>query len=157
MSIRSAEEIRANLEGGATTNDVDVTEDPRDQVTYTFNFEYTDTRGKRFAGRFTNKALTVGEWRKVKTIKAHLADGVPVSQQDQDVWEMNGRLAHLAVSLDYRAADFPIWARKLDDLFDEGVIIALYNEVASHEARFHRRIPPNKAGEGADEDSAGPA
>ena len=40
--------------------------------------------------------------------------------------------AHLAVALD----DAPPWASDLGELYDVGVVAAIYREVASHEARF---------------------
>jgi hypothetical protein len=74
-----------------------------------------------------------------------MGGGVPVAALDADLWELNEMLAHLSISLTER----PEWAKELEDLFDEELIVEIYKEVISHEDRFHRR--------GADPEDSGSA
>jgi hypothetical protein len=113
--------------------------DPRDSVEYTFDFNYADVRGKLWAGKFTNRILTISQRRAVKILKAKLGAQVSVAALDVAVWEMNEIISHLAYSLDTKAKGFPEWAKNLDALHDEAVVWALWKEVDGHEARFCRR------------------
>jgi hypothetical protein len=124
--------------------------DPRDSPTFTFDFVYTDPRGKQWSGRFTNRILTNGMRRQQKVVKAHLAGGASIMTLDTDQWQMNEMAAHLAISLDQKADGFPSWAKNLDSLHDDGIVAALYKEVDGHEARFRRRDAVAAQGEGTD-------
>jgi hypothetical protein len=131
------------------------TQDPRDARVWAFDFSYKDTRGKVWSGKFRNSILTIGQYRQVKIIKARLNGGVSVATLDASTWELNEMMAHLLVSLDRET--MPAWAQRLDDLFDAGIVEALYNEVASHEARFHRRDAYPSASVAINENGTGPA
>lgn len=124
--------------------------DPRDAKEYTFDFRYEDSRGQAWSGKFTNRILTIKQRRAVKILKGQMAGGVSTAAIDADIWELNEMIAHLMVSLDRGAPDYPAWAKDFDALHDERVIYALYEEVASHEARFYRRDAASKGSEGAD-------
>ena len=147
--LKSAVEIAAELTGESKETSEPV--DPRDATTFVFKFSHTDARGKIWSGKFTNHILTVRQRRLMKITKAQLAGGVPLSALDADAWELNECIAHLAVSLDRAADGFPKWAENLEDLYDETIIFKLYTEVASHEARFHRRGTDHSVGERAAE------
>lgn len=136
--LKSATQLVDELNGGPENTD---SSDPRDAKTYTFKFEHRDPRGQLWAGKFTNNILTVRQRRLLKIAKAQLSGAVAVAALDADQWEFNEMLAHLAISLDRTAEDFPTWARDLEALYDENIVVKLYEEVASHEARFHRREP----------------
>jgi hypothetical protein len=150
--LKSARELREEAE----VVPVEVPEiDPRDSVEYKFEFSYADMRGKLWAGKFTNRILTVGQKRAVKLLKARLAGGVSVVALDADVWELNEILAHMAYSLDAKVPGFPDWAKNLEGLYDEGIIYALWKEVDGHEARFRRRGPPGQASSDTAGDAGG--
>lgn len=146
--LKSATQIAAELDGGADTPDP--TEDPRDSKEYTFEFSHTDVRGKRWFGKFTNRILTIKKRRQVKVLKAQMAGGVSVAALDVEAWEINEMIAHLSVSLDRRSGNIPKWALDLEDLEDSQIVEKLYVEVASHEARFHRRDTIVSASEESD-------
>ena len=137
LEMRTAAQIAAELKGPAIVGETP--EDPKDAKVFVFDFEYKDARGKVWAGKFTNHILTVRQKRLLKVTKAKLSGGVSVASLDVDIWQLNEMLAHLMLSLDQQAPGFPSWARDLEELFDEQIIERLYEEVASHEARFHRR------------------
>lgn len=120
--------------------------DPRDSIEYTFDFSFTDVRGRTWAGKFTNRILNRGQCRSRDLLKIRLANQVPIESQNVDLWEGNHRLAHLTYSLNREAKDFPEWAIDLEKLYDEAIIEALWSEVAAHEARF-RRLPSPTSGE----------
>lgn len=147
--------VAARVTGRDKADQVGESQDPRDAKRYTFPFEYTDARGKVWRGTFTNNVLTVGQYRQVKIIKANLNAALPVSALDASTWELNEMVSHLMVSLDQEAEGFPAWAKKLDDLYDARIIEALYQEVASHEARFHRREPVDPPREGRSDQQSG--
>ncbi len=136
--LRPATELAANITGESKVEEV-AESDPRDSVNFPFDFDHKDPRGKRWAGKFTNRILSIKQIRQVKVLKATLAGNLPVSALDQDIWVFNEMLAHLTISLDRSASDFPKWADKLEDLYDEEIITKLYEVVMNHEARFHRR------------------
>jgi hypothetical protein len=116
--------------------------DPRDSIEYTFDFSYTDVRGKVWAGKLTNRILNNGQRRLKKLLKIRMANSYPVEAQDVDLWEYNDHVAHMVYSLDTAAKDFPEWARDLEKLYDDEIIAAIWKEVSSHEDRFRRREAP---------------
>jgi len=152
--LKSATQIAAELNGDAADTP-DTSEDPKAGKEYTFSFSHTDPRGKLWAGKFTNRILTVKQRRIVKITKAQLAGNVPMHALDADIWEMNEMVAHLSISLNRNAKDFPKWALDLEDLYDEQIIVKLYAEVDSHESTFRRRDTLADAGQGVEQDNAG--
>jgi len=134
--LKSAVQLAAELRG-EDDHPIDPESDPKDSERYVFDFKYRDSRGKVWSGKFTNRILKVGQRRMLKILKAQLSGGVSVQALDADGWLLNGMLAHLQLSLE-RNSDFPKWAEDLEALYDERIIEALYEEVASHEAIFRR-------------------
>jgi hypothetical protein len=123
--------------------------DPRRREQYEFDLDYKDTQGVRRTGTFVNSILTIKQKRERGVLKARLSGNTPVSALDADTWELNEMLAHLKLSL----TKVPAGYENLEALYDEGIVRAIYREVALHEDTFHGR-PTNQAvgaesGEGA--------
>lgn len=107
-------------------------DDPRNQEQYTFTLRHRDSRNKLWEGTFTTKILTIGERQLVGVMRSRYQGGVPLEALDASTADLNLKLAHLSYSL----VSYPRWAEKLRELKDPGVIDAIYQEVASHEAFF---------------------
>lgn len=114
--------------------------DPRDREEWSFDFSYTDSRGKQWIGRFTNKILNLGERQKAGILVARFNGGSPVHALPPDVTFINEALAHLEFSL----TDRPPWAQDLQSTYDAGLIMALYNKAQEHE-RVYFRLPSPEA------------
>jgi hypothetical protein len=142
--LRPASEVAAELQGKSEAEPI-ADEDPKAQLEYTFPLEYKDPRGKLWTGEFRNRILSIRQKQQVKVLKARIGGGLPVEALDADVWTLNEAIAHMTFSLVKR----PDWAKNLDELYDEQIVYKLYEEVASHEARFHRLESDTKEGEGA--------
>ena len=140
--LKKASEIAAELKGRVERQNTD--SDPKSQKEYAFKFRHVTPRGHVYVGEFTNKILTLFEKQQVKVTKARMAGGVPVAALDAVIWDLNERIAHMTFSL----IDRPDWAQELTEIYDEDVIYALYEEVASHEARFFGRKPDNRESAG---------
>jgi hypothetical protein len=151
--LKSANQIAAELQG--TADSPEEQSNPKDEKRYSFEFSHTDSRGKVFRGTFVNEILSIRQRRLMKITKARLSGNVTVGALDADIWELNEMIAHLTISLDKSADGFPRWAEDLEGLYDESVIQALYEEVASHEARFHRRDAAAEAGSRPGKDGVG--
>ncbi len=107
--------------------------DPRNQKEYTFSFRYKAPHSKKvYAGRFTNRVLSIAQRQMVGMLRARYAGGTPFVELDIFTVELNAMLAHLEVSL----TDRPDWAKKLTELHDWKLLQALWAEVALHEATF---------------------
>ncbi len=113
-----------------------------------FTLDFVDERGRRWAGDFKVKVLTIKDTIQLGLIKARLAGGVPIAHLDPDTALTLEVLAHLSVAIVAR----PPWAKDLMGLYDTGVVSALYEEVAKYEARFRR--PVVKEAGGVDGDGA---
>lgn len=106
--------------------------DPRHEREWTFNFDWVDGRGKRWQGEFTNKILSIGEQQNAAILQAKLCGGMPFDSIDPQTRNVNHAISHMTYSLQ----SVPDWAADLRRLEDPGLIVALYMEVASHEAKF---------------------
>jgi len=100
--------------------------------TYTFELDYEDQRGYHWQGSFTTHVLTIRERAAVGMTRAKMLGGMQASTLDQQTLNIFEMQAHLAISLQ----EAPDWAQELPHLRDVGVLVAIYAEVASHEARF---------------------
>ena len=107
---------------------------------YTFDFDWTNPRGKRYKGKFTNRILTIGERQDVGLARARLTGGLPIDSFDAVTREINLIIAHLTFSLVKR----PEWAQDLAQLHEVNLLQEIYMEVASHEAIFSGRKPFEK-------------
>jgi len=145
---KSPEEIKATLEGTAEETPEQRYErlesDPKMKVEYKFEFDYTDKRGKRWHGEFTNRILSYRMKSRVGAIRAQMGGGMPMESLDLATLDVNEKIAHLTISLVSR----PPWAAgdKLSELYDPEILDRIYAEVAAHEARFHGRDKAQAAG-----------
>jgi len=115
--------------------------DPKLQKVWPFDFQYRDTRGKLWVGKFVNHILDIRERSHVGIMRAKLGGGVPLESLDYMTAELNLMIAHLSYSLD-ESAD---WAKDLMALNDVDLLAALYEEVAAHEATFRGRPSSEKS------------
>ena len=97
-----------------------------------FDLDYTDQRGYHWTGHFKSHILNIKERAAVGLTRSRLTANTPAQVVDAATLNLLEMQAHLAVALD----DAPEWAADLGELYDVGVVAAIYREVASHEARF---------------------
>lgn len=109
--------------------------DPKLQREYSFTLNWEDGRGKVWDGEFTNKILTIRERQQAGVMCSRLNGGLPAGSLDILTDSNNMILSHLTFSLTKK----PEWANNLFDLLDVALLQAIYEEVASHEARFFGR------------------
>jgi hypothetical protein len=103
-----------------------------------FSLDYTDERGRRWAGDFKMRVLTMKDRVQVGLTRSRLAAGVPFAMLDGQTAMNLEVLAHLAVAL----VSSPPWAKDLMAIYDPNVLGAIYEEVAAHEVRFHTPEQP---------------
>jgi hypothetical protein len=120
----------------------EIKDDPRDQRSYTFQFDWKDSRGQTWKGEFTNEVLSVRQRQLVGVLRAQLANNTPAEALDTMTRELNLMIAHMTFSLTKR----PQWARELSELTDIRLLQALYEEVLAHEARFLGLIEASSEG-----------
>lgn len=118
--------------------------DPRDEDEWTFQFSWTDPRGKTYTGTFTNKILTMGEQQSMAALITRFTAGAPWDALLPDVQITTRAIAHMTFSLTKR----PPWASDLRKVKDPALILALWGRVASHETRYFRLDEIEEAGEG---------
>jgi hypothetical protein len=106
---------------------------------HAFDLEFIDKRGYRWSGHFKCHAITYKERIDIGIIRSRMSGGVPIGLLDVNTSNLLEMLAHLAVAIDVG----PEWAKKLEGLHDPAVVIAIYEEVANHEERFHGAGPSN--------------
>ena len=119
-------------------------DEPRMKKRWSFEFDYTDKRGRRWRGEFTNKILSIDDINRVGTIRAGACNYAPITSLDLATINNAETLAHLTVSLVKR----PTWAADLGALHDPEVLAKLYQEVSSHEEIFHGHRSDPAAGPG---------
>ena len=100
---------------------------------HSFALEYTDQRGRVWRGNFTTKILSVKDRMTLGMTKSRLGAGLSPQQIDTPTDQIMEIVAHLSVSLSV----MPKWAEDLMSVYDLGVLGAIYEEVVTHEARFH--------------------
>lgn len=136
--LKSAAELVAEQRGEDPTESSSSNEDPKARREYTFQFEQRESgTGKMRRGPFTNHILTIRMKRQIGSLIGQLSGGAPwlsLTPYDQELFM---KIAHLSVSLDRKKR--PKWAADLEDLVDDAILDALYEEVAAHEATFHGR------------------
>lgn len=119
---------------------------PKRERVYAFDLDYTDGNGKHHRGSFESHALSMQDRQRMAVLEARFGGGQPWECLPPQARSDNMILAHLIVGLKKR----PKWAEDLQAILDPGVIYALFQEVASHEAIFLGR--PSGEGEGRDQD-----
>lgn len=105
---------------------------------HSFNFRFVDRRKRVWTGSFQAHVLTSREKIQVGLVRAQLTGNTPVEALDRVTYNLVEMVAVLEVALDSR----PMWADDLLNLHEMGVLQALYEEVATYEARFHGAIAP---------------
>jgi len=128
-------ELKTRLESEsvkAKTKAVDLNEDPKARKEYTFDFNYTDARGKVWEGEFTHKIPTLAQRDLIDMLQARKKMNMPVESFSAMAANRHLMISHLEVCLTKR----PDWANDLERLYDPKIIGKLYEEAASHEAYF---------------------
>jgi hypothetical protein len=118
--------------------------DPRDKDEWTFQFDWTDARGVRWPGTFTNKILSMGETDGVAALFARFVAGQPWNAIIPDVRITAHAIAHMTFSLANEGR--PPWATNLRAVKDPQLILALWGKVGSHEARYFRLEEASEGG-----------
>ena len=101
------------------------------------DFSHTSGRGKVYEGKITYSVLDVGETIRVGIMAAHLRAGADVSAMDTNTLNLTEMMATIIVGC---RDPKPDWMVDLLGLKDTSVIEAIYQEVASHEARFRGKV-----------------
>jgi hypothetical protein len=127
-----AEEVRETADVVTKPPEKHPEADPKAQREYTWDFEWTDGRGKVWKGSFTNRVPDIRTRQLIGALRAQCSNNMPVESLDGMTQEMNLVLAHLTFSLVKR----PKWADDLSGLFDFQLLQALYTEVVEHEGTF---------------------
>lgn len=129
--------------------------DPRLQEEWTFDFSYTDQRGRTWQGEFTNKILNLIEIPRVAAIRSQMLGNIPIDAADYGTYQHTHRLAHMTISLINR----PRWAEgdKLGSLYDPQIVSELFRKVASHEAIFFGRDEDQEASSSGTKNANGKA
>lgn len=126
------EDLKAAIQKDVEAPPDKARDDPKGHERYSFELDWTDGRGKRWLGEFTNKILSLRERQLVGVMRARFAGGMPVSSVDEMTHEINLMLAHLAFSL----VEKPDWAEELRNIQNVQLLQEIYAEAASHEATF---------------------
>jgi hypothetical protein len=130
-------------------DEVEPGEDPRDKEEYPFVFNWTDSRGKVWHGNFVNRILDVQKRQESGVLQATLQGGLPFEAFTPFHRDLNVAIAHMTYSLTKREK----WAKDLRKILDPDLILALFEEVALHEATFWRRGEDQSQGREEEQDS----
>lgn len=134
----SADDLKAQVErdmdGEAPEQAaVDPSKDPRAQNPYTFHFDWTDSRGKRWQGGFTTHYPTPRDLLQAGTMQARLTASTPKESLDALTDEIAFIMSRLAFCLD----DRPTWFSDPLSIVDGVPLLqAVYGEVAAFEQFF---------------------
>lgn len=147
LSEVKAQVDEADKKLNAKEEEANVGPNPRDAEEYPFSIHYVDARKKVWKGDFVNKILTIRERRLTGPLQAKLLLGEDLASLPKSAVELAAIQAHLTYSL----KEAPAWLDDVDNLNDPQILYAIYEEVASHEAYFHRGAEdqsPSKESEG---------
>jgi hypothetical protein len=154
MAVKSPQQLKDEIEGKTTPEAKTADDsDPKLNKDCEFEFSHTDKRGRVWKGRFKNRILNFTDHSRVGALKARLSGGLPIESLDAFTIDHNEKMAHLTVSLIQR----PTWAADFGELFDKEILERLYEEVASHEAKFHGRGQDQEMGEEGSSNGSGAA
>lgn len=124
-------------------------EDPRDKETWSFQFDWTDARGRRYAGKFTNRILSIGLLQRVAAAQAAMQNGQSVEAFSPGMLVVNSAISHMMFSLVER----PAWAKDLTAIMSVELIMKLWERVRSHEDYYFRAETASDSGaEGNDDE-----
>ena len=109
---------------------------------YSFTFDWTDARGRRYHGQFTNKVLTIGEKKLVGAMRARAAGNAPV----EALLSHTVDLIYVTTWMEISLQDRPAWFKNIEQLHDENLVYRVWQEVTAHEDTFHGRDQSAAAG-----------
>jgi hypothetical protein len=104
--------------------------------TYRFDLDYTDLRGRKWAGNFLTHILDVEERSQMSCARARMLGNTPIESHPEDHVELVTAVCHMQFSLDEK----PDWLN-FGKLKNPDVIMAIWEEVSSHEDTFSGRRP----------------
>lgn len=142
----STDELRQLVETSANPVTAAEKDDPRDKEVWSFHLDWTDARGKRWDANFTNHILSMGQQQQVSAFKSRCMGGVPWDSVEPQMRLINSAVAHMEFSLEAGDDKRPDWARDLRSIKDPALVLALWDQVTSHEGRFFRLDPPEEEG-----------
>ena len=119
-----------------------ITDDPRMRETYAFEIKWTDARGGVWSGQFLNKILSIRERKLFANLLTRQTGNAPLGSIPESSFTLVYTTCWLDISLQKR----PEWFTNIDNLLDEGLVEAVFEEVAAHERSFHghsRSGPPS--------------
>jgi hypothetical protein len=111
-------------------------------------FEWKDGRGKVWSGRFENEILSIAKRQATAILEATLNGDMRYDAMPIGMRIVNHAIAHMHYSLSKK--NRPEWSKDLRKLDDPNLILALWDEVSSHEDKFlGLDAPPEASEEGA--------
>ena len=136
MEDQQEQEQEAKLPIIKVVGDEDRKAKPFEHSIY-FEWE-SELDGKKYAGNFTYKKLTLGGMSRVAVIKAQRQAGFLSEQIDDSTAYLNNCIAHCAVW--FEGFQVPDWAKDWNKLNDVTIVVALFKEGASFEASFRKPV-----------------
>jgi hypothetical protein len=116
--------------------------DPLSQRTAVLHVSYTNDRGERFDGQFTNQILTIGQRMAVEAARARMSGGVSPDAMSLRYFGLMMAMCWIKVSV----TAGPEWIKNLSDSYDEGLVEAVWEQIDRHENTFCGRA--NRTGQG---------
>lgn len=107
---------------------------PRHKREYGFDFRYTSPDGTSYDCWISNKILSIREKQAAAALLARSLGNAPQESVDPLLLQISRAVAHMTYSIQKG----PKWADDLSELWDEGLVLALWEEVMGHEATFRR-------------------
>lgn len=129
--------------------------DPRDKKVWEFDFAWASPRGELFAGHFRSIIRGQRQRSASDNFRNQLCAGMPWDSIAPRRRLLNGALGFLEFALDPRAR--PDWAKDLTTIEWDDLILALYEEVFSHEKVYFRLGENQSAGAAPGRDPTVPA
>lgn len=119
--------------------------DPKAQNPYVFDFEWTDSRGHTWQGRFQTHMPTPLDIMRAGVMQSRLLGSAPKESLDAFTDEIAFMISRLSFCLDER----PDWFTDPLSMVDGVPLIqAVYEEVAAYEAFFRRHGAVENKGKG---------
>lgn len=115
---------------------------PKHEERYSYEFDWTDKRGRRWQGSFTNEIASIYGRRLIGLTRARALGGTPFASIDRDT----DLLIHMMAWMQTTLVEKPSWFADPDKLKSERLIAEVFKEVASHEATFFGLDEAEKSG-----------
>jgi len=145
---QTTDELRAQIEKDMNLETQlgekeDPSKDPRAQNPYTFAFDWTDSRGKRWQGPFTTHYPTPQDYLSAGVMQARLTASTPKDSLDPLTDEIAFIISRLTFCLD----DRPVWFQNPLAIIDGVPLLqAIYSEVMAFEQFFRVHGTTEKSG-----------